>query len=411
MAVRKYRDLIILLLITIIVILAAHYYIRYFYTPSVEKVETIYQPKRMYGIVVDSLSVYQDRVKRNQYLADILLKYNVSYATIDHLARSFRSVFDVRKIRAGNKYTILCSNDSVPEIRYFIYEDSPTSFVVFNLSDSLDVYPGQKEINRVVRTTSGIINTSLWNSMVEQNTDPYLAVELSDIYAWTIDFFGIQKGDHYRVIYEELVVEGDTIGVGNVIAACFNHMGNDFYSFYYIQDSVGDYFDEDANSLRKTFLKAPLRYRRISSRFSHSRYHPVLKIRRPHRGVDYAAPSGTPVYSIGDGIVIEKGYERRGGGNYVKVKHNSVYTSVYMHLSGFGKGIKTGKKVKQGDLLGYVGQTGLATGPHLDFRIYKNGQPVDPLKIKSPPAKPVDSANHNAYFNHIKDLEKRLDDI
>jgi len=188
-------------------------------------------------------------------------------------------------------------------------------------------------------------------------------------------------------------------------------MGNDFWGYYWVQDSVGDYFDEMANSLMRTFLKAPLRFSRISSRYSHSRYHPVLKIRRPHRGVDYAAPAGTPVYTIGDGVVIEKGYERGGGGNYIKIKHNSVYTSVYMHLSGYAKGIKRGDKVRQGDLLGYVGKTGLATGNHLDFRIYKNGYPVDPLKVKSPPAKPVDSANRREYMQRLKQLTEQLNHI
>jgi len=188
-------------------------------------------------------------------------------------------------------------------------------------------------------------------------------------------------------------------------------MGNEFLGFYYIQDSVGDYFDEEANSLRRTFLKAPLRYSRISSRYSHSRYHPVLKIRRPHRGVDYAAAAGTPVYTIGEGVVIEKGYQKRGGGRYLKIKHNSVYTSVYMHFKGYAKGIAEGKRVKQGELIGYVGSSGLATGPHLDFRIYKNGSAVNPLKVKSPPAKPVKDEYRPVYDSLKADWIRQLDSI
>jgi len=409
---RRFFDLLILMAITSGIIISAHFYFRNFYMPQIKtEKEEIYQPRKMYGLVVDSLVIYQDRVKRNQYLADILLDYDVPYPTIDYIARSFKSVFDVRKIRAGNKYSVFCKNDTSRMIRYFIYENSPTSFIVFDLNDTVNVYAGEKEVQRIIRTASGTITSSLWNAMVENGTNPYLAVELSDIYAWTIDFFGIQSGDGYRVIYEELIVDEDTIGIGNVIAACINHMGNDFWGYYWVQDSVGDYFDEMANSLMRTFLKAPLRFSRISSRYSHSRYHPVLKIRRPHRGVDYAAPAGTPVYTIGDGVVIEKGYERGGGGNYIKIKHNSVYTSVYMHLSGYAKGIKRGDKVRQGDLLGYVGKTGLATGNHLDFRIYKNGYPVDPLKVKSPPAKPVDSANRREYMQRLKQLTEQLNHI
>jgi len=235
-----------------------------------------------------------------------------------------------------------------------------------------------------------IILPSLWNSMVEQQADPNLANELSEIYAWTIDFFGLRKGDTYKAIYEQYFVEDKYIGLGKIIAANFYHLGEDHYAFYFEQNNAGDYFDEEGNSLQRTFLKAPLRFTRISSGFSHSRMHPVLKIRRPHHGVDYAAATGTPVYTVGDGVVSKKGYQKRGGGNYVKIKHNGTYSTTYMHLSGYAKGINVGKKVKQGDLIGYVGSSGLATGPHLDFRFYRNGKAVNPLKVESPPSKPID---------------------
>jgi len=200
-------------------------------------------------------------------------------------------------------------------------------------------------------------------------------------------------------------VDKDTIGIGQVYAANFKHDNEDYQAYYYVQDSIGEYFDEKGNSLRKTFLKAPLRYSRISSRFSNSRYHPVLKIYRPHHGVDYAAPSGTPVHTIGDGIVIKKGYQKNGGGNYLKIKHNANYTTVYMHLRGFARGIHVGKRLKQGDLIGYVGATGLATGPHLDFRVFRNGVAINPLTIKSEPAKPIDSVNWNEYQQLIDSLK------
>jgi murein DD-endopeptidase MepM/ murein hydrolase activator NlpD len=247
--------------------------------------------------------------------------------------------------------------------------------------------------------------------MIDSGTDPNLANELSEIYAWTIDFFGIQKGDLYRVIYEDLMVDGESIGIGDVLAANFNHYGSDNYAFYFEQHDEWDYFDERGQSLRRTFLKAPLRFRRISSRFSYSRLHPVLKIRRPHTGVDYAASAGTPVHTIGDGYILEKGYDRKGGGNYIKVKHNGTYTTVYMHLQGFARGITTGKQVKQGEVIGYVGSTGLATGPHLDFRVYRNGKAIDPLKMESPPAKPVDSI-YLMDFHYLRDsLTPVLDTI
>jgi murein DD-endopeptidase MepM/ murein hydrolase activator NlpD len=368
------------------------------------------EPEMEYGIIVDSLIIYKDKVKRNQYLSDILLKYGVDYGKIDQLAKRSKKVFDVRKIKAGNKYTVLCNNDSLQKALFFIYESSPTSYVVFDLGDSVHVHIGEKEIEIKRQTTSGIIESSLWNAMVANNTDPNLANELSDIYAWTIDFFGIQKGDNYKVIYEELYVEGEPIGIGKIDAALFHHAGHDYYAFYFVQDSVGDYFDEEANSLRKTFLKAPLRYKRISSRFSNSRLHPVLKIRRPHHGVDYAAAIGTPVHAVGDGVVIKAG--RSGGaGRMVKIKHNGTYSTAYLHLSKYGKGIKKGVHVKQGQVIGYVGQSGLATGPHLDFRFYRNGKAIDPLKVKSPPAKPVDSTNLEQYKKTVNKYLSELNDI
>jgi murein DD-endopeptidase MepM/ murein hydrolase activator NlpD len=350
-------------------------------------------PKMAFGLNVDSLIAVKGKIKRNQNLSDILLKYGVDYPTIDLLARRSKKVFDVRKIRYGNKYSVLLTNDSSRRAKYFVYEISPVDYVVFDLSDSVHVHRGEKEVRISVDTATGIIRSSLWNTMVDNHTDPNLANELSEIYAWTVDFFGIQRGDYYKVIYENLWVEGEHIGIGKVLAADFNHYGKDLYAFYFVQDSVGDYFDDEANSLRRTFLKAPLRYKRISSRFSYSRMHPILKYRRPHLGVDYAAPRGTPVVAIGDGVVQRASWDKGGGGRVVKIKHNGTYTTQYMHLSKYGKGIKPGVHVKQGQIIGYVGASGLATGPHLDFRFYRNGKPIDPLKVKSPAAKPVDSTN------------------
>lgn len=357
---------------------------------TTEKVAPV--PKTLYGIPVDSLKVINGRVQKNEFLADILLRYGVEYSAIDYIARYTKDTFDVRKIRRGNNYTLICTNDSVPKVLYFVYEISPSNYVLYHLSDSVSVERGHKEIRSKTANLSGVIRSSLWNSLVDQGADPNLANDLSEIYAWTIDFFGLQKGDLYKAIYEKHYVGDRYIGLGRVKAASFDHDGKRIYAFYFVQHDKGDYFDENGNSLERTFLKAPLRYTRISSRFSNSRLHPILKIRRPHHGVDYAAPIGTPVHSVGDGTVIAKGYQKRGGGNYLKIKHNGTYTTSYMHLNGYAKGMKVGRKVKQGELIGYVGKTGLATGPHLDFRFFRNGKAIDPLKVESPPAKPVDSA-------------------
>lgn len=372
--------------------------------------EPEYIPQLEYGIVIDSLEVIKGEVKRNEFLADILLGYDIDYVVIDKIAKNKHDIFDVRKIRVGYPYVVIRTLDSVPEVQYFVYEESPSNYIVFDLRDSLRVFRGKKEIEKRIATTSGRITSSLWNAMVENDADPNLANELSEIYAWTIDFFGIQKGDYYRVVYEEMYIDDVYVGLSRVIAANFNHMDYDLYAVYFVQDSTGDYYDSDGGSMRRTFLKAPLRYKRISSRYSHSRMHPILKYRRPHLGVDYAAAAGTPVQSVGDGVVTFAAYTK-GGGYTVKVKHNGTYTTAYCHFRGFAKGIKQGVHVKQGQVIGYVGSTGLSTGPHLDFRFYRNGQAIDPLKVKSPPAKPVDSLYLQEFNIFTDSLINVLDSI
>jgi murein DD-endopeptidase MepM/ murein hydrolase activator NlpD len=347
--------------------------------------------KTEYGLLLDTLNIVKDEIGKNEFLADILLRYNVDYPVIETLVRKSKSVFNVRKIRKGSSYSIIQSNDSIKKTLFFVYEKNPTDYIVFDLRDSVSVRQGVKKVDTRINTVSAAIESSLWNAMVAQSADPNLANDLSEIFAWTVDFFGVQKGDSFKAIYEELYVGDERIGLGKVLASSFHHVGNDYNAFYFVQDSVGDYYDENAGSLRRTFLKAPLRFRRISSGFSYNRFHPVLKIYRPHTGVDYAADAGTPVHAVGDGVVIRKGWSKQGG-RIVKIKHNGTYTTAYMHLSGWGKGIKKGAKVVQGQVIGFVGSSGLATGPHLDFRFYRNGKPINPLKVKSPSAKPVESA-------------------
>lgn len=378
--------------------------------PVEEVLEDPLPPRMEYGIEVDTLMVFRDKIGRNQFLSDILTIYGVDYQRIDELARKSKDIFDVRKFRAGNWYTVLTTYDSLAEVVYFVYEVSPVDYVVYALKDSVFIYKGRKDIDYMRRFISGEINTSLWNSFVDNGNDPNIANELSEIFAWTIDFFGIRKGDRYKAVIIEQYVDGEYIGLGHVEAAWFNHMDNDFYALYFVQDSVGDYFDLEGGSMRRTFLKAPLRYRRISSGYSHSRYHPILKIRRPHHGIDYAAAHGTPVHAVGDGVVTSVKWTSQGG-RTIHIKHNGTYSTAYLHLSGYGKGIKTGAHVKQGQVIGYVGSTGLATGPHLDFRFYRNGHPVNPLSVKSPPAEPVDSSYLQDYLILRDSLKMVLDSI
>jgi murein DD-endopeptidase MepM/ murein hydrolase activator NlpD len=325
------------------------------------------------------------------------------------LARNSARVFDVRKIKEGNSYTIFQSRDSLRKARYFVYENSPIIYTVFELFDSLHVYSGLKEVKYRVKSAQGVIESSLWNTMKANDLDPMLALNLENVYAWTIDFFSLQKGDRFRFIYDEMFVDSTSVGIRNIYAAQFDYYGKEIFAFRFGKnDSVG-YYNENGENLQKEFLKSPLKFSRITSHFSGGRMHPILRIVRPHHGVDYAAPKGTPVMTIGEGTVVSRGWSG-GGGNTVKVRHNSVYTTQYMHLSGYGDGISVGARVRQGQVIGFVGSTGLSTGPHLDFRVYMGGSAVNPLTIESPPAKPVDAKYMLEYTalkdSLLKDLKK-----
>ena len=366
--------------------------------------ETTVMPAQTYeyGLVVDSFSVVKGQVEPGQTLGAILYLHHIDHPKIDKIVRASKNVFDFRTARAGKNYTVLCSNDSDKVAQCFIYEESSTDYVVFDFRDSIHVYRGQKEIEVRIREASGHIESSLWNALMASNMSPALVMELSSIYAWTIDFFRIQKGDHFRVVYEEKYVEDEFIGIGRIWASEFNHSNEDFYAFYFQEDeNFGDYFDENGGTLRKAFLRAPLNYSRISSRYSKRRKHPVTGRVKPHLGTDYAAPKGTPILSTANGTVTEARYKRNNG-NYVKVRHNSTYTTQYLHMSKIKSGIKPGVFVKQGDVIGYVGSTGLATGPHVCYRFWKNGVQVDPYKQKLPPSDPVKEENRAAYEN-VKD--------
>jgi murein DD-endopeptidase MepM/ murein hydrolase activator NlpD len=351
---------------------------------------------RLYEIPVDSFYIEQGKVKKNQNLTDILKKYNLPDRSLNRLFLMSDDVFDLRKIKAGNDYTVFLSRDTLYQLKYIVYEHTPVEYIIFDFRDSLKISVREKEVSLIEKKSTAKISSSLWNAMIDNQINPMIAIELSEIYAWTIDFFGLQEGDNFKVIYNEMYVDTISVGIEKIYAAFFRHAGHDFYAIPFMQDRTESFYDVDGNSLRKAFLKAPLRFSRISSRFSHNRLHPILKIRRPHHGVDYSAPVGTPVHAIGDGKVIKLGYDG-GAGRMVKIRHNSVYSTAYLHLSSYGKGIQNGVYVNQGDIIGYVGSSGLSTGPHLDFRFYKNGSPVDPLKVEAPSVEPVREENREAF--------------
>ena len=372
-------------------------------TDTIVVKDTIYK----YGLPIEEFAVKNDTIRPRQTLAEVLMDYGLSAKKVFDLTQCPDSVFDVRKVRAGQPCALLTDKDSIATPRYFVYEVSAKEYVVFNLTTD-SVMRGIKPTSWQQHASRGTVESSLWNAMVDNGTSPQLAVLLSHIFGWTIDFFGIQKGDEFRLIYEREYVEDTPLNNFRLQAASFCASDSMYYAIPFVQEGEELYYNDKGNSLEGAFLKAPLDYYRISSHFTNSRYHPVLKRYRSHHGVDYAAPTGTPVYAIGSGKVIDKGYQANGGGNYVKIRHNSTYTTTYMHLSRFAKGLKVGDMVAQKEVIGYVGSTGLSTGPHLDFRVYENGKPINPLTIKSQPKKPISADNRAAFDTVCDSLIKEL---
>jgi len=368
------------------------------------------KPRLLYGMNVDEHIVIEDKVKRNQFLSDILTSYNVPVKLINQVSAMPRNIFDVRKIAQNKKYTVICSSDSLKTAKALIYEPNSIDYIVFSFNDSLWVDVCQREVVVEEKSIAGIIQSSLSQTIEAMGISHELTNKFVDIFAWQVDFQRIQKGDVFKLIYEDVQVEGRSIGVRNIIGIYFQHFSSDYYAIPFDQGDGMDFFDDRGKSLRKALLKYPIEFTRISSRYTGRRFHPVQKIFKAHLGTDFAAPTGTPIRSVGDGIVEEAQYKSNNG-NYVKIRHNGTFTTQYLHMSRIEGGIRAGTRVRQGQLIGYVGSTGLATGPHLCYRFWRNGVQVDALRVELPPSQPIKGEFVEAY-EQIKNLIKiRLDAI
>ena len=365
-----------------------------------------------FGFTLNDYEVVRDTIKAGDSFGIILGSYGVDPAKIFQIVEKVRDTFNPRKIILGKPYVILKKRDSAHTPKAFIYQNDLVNYTVVNLSDSIDAYTARKPLSIKKRDVSGVINSSLSETIADEGLNYLLAHEMNNIYQWSIDFFRLQKGDRFKLVYNERYID-DTIyaGIENIEAAVFYHEDKPYYAFNFKADSTSgsfDYYDEKARPLQSFFLKAPLNFSRISSRFSPRRYHPVQKRWKAHKGTDYAAPYGTPIWSTANGVVIASSYTA-GNGNYVKVKHNGTYTTQYLHMS--KRAVKRGQRVKQGDIIGYVGSTGLATGPHVCYRFWVNGRQEDPFRQNLPSAEPLDEKYVPAYFAAIEPLKKELKKI
>lgn len=371
------------------------------------------EPTKEFGFVLDNYIVKKDTIRKGDSFGEILERNRIGYPQIFHIAEKAKDSFDIRKLQVGKPYTLLCTNDSLQKPECFIYQPNSIDYVVIKFKDSIEAYKGRKPITLVEKEASGIVMSNLSETMESQGLPYQLINDMSDIYAWTIDFFRLQKGDRFKIIYKQRFIE-DSIyaGIESIDAAYFQHKDESFYAFNFMVDStknIADYFDENTKSLRRTFLKAPVQFSRISSRYNLNRRIAYYGYKlRPHKGTDFAAPIGTPILATANGTVTES--TRRGGnGKYVKIKHNATYSTQYLHMK--AQNVKKGEFVKQGDVIGWVGMTGNTGGPHVCYRFWKNGKQVDPFREKLPEAESIPDSLKLQYTEFIKPLKSQLDNI
>lgn len=353
-------------------------------------------PTLKYGFALDTFLVIEGEIKTGTFLGDILHKQHIDFQTIDQLVKNAADVFDVRKFRPEKPYTIL-SKDTSAQAEYFIYEPNVFEYIVFHLQGDLKVEKIKREVFTEVKTAAGVLESTLWQAMLDNGMTFELADKMEDALQWSIDFHHLQKNDQFKLVYEEQSIDGKVVGVGMVKAAYYKTGINEFYSIFHETETEDGYYDLEGRPMKSTFLKSPVKFSRISSHYNLNRFHPILKRRRPHFGTDYAAPYGTPILAVGNGVVEIASYTK-GNGNYVKIKHDKVYKTQYLHMQKFAAGIHAGAQVKQGQVIGYIGSTGLATGPHVCFRFWKNNKQVNHLRLKFPPTKALEKEELPAYF-------------
>lgn len=362
-----------------------------------------------YGIQIADHQIIESTIERNESLYIILSRHGVSPDTIHQIQLAARDKVNLARMVPGQPYNIYKNADDT--VSSFVWRNAPTEYTAIHLGDEIQIEQNAIPVETRMSAVSGSINSSLAGSIMEQGVSQRLVVELANIYAWTIDFYGLRKGDQYKILYENRYIEDEYIGIGKIEAVEFVHRGEVKKAYYFDNGVQGGYYDEEGNSLRRAMMRVPFEYNpRISSSFSHSRLHPILNTRRPHYGTDYAAPTGTPILASGDGVVTEAQH-RGGNGNIVQIKHNSVYRTAYLHMSRFAPGIRPGVNVKQGQVIGYVGQTGLATGPHLCYRLYKNDTPVNSVTYDFPAHEGISDDHIADFLAEVERLDRMMDQI
>ncbi len=371
----------------------------------VEYATAVPAPADRFGIDSTRYKPSAEQIRRNDTFAAILARHGTKTPRIAAAMQRMEPLLDPRKLQAGAPIWVYRETQT-DSARLFVYKPAPERFVVLDFRDSAAVYGGELPEIITRRIVHASKETSPYEALADQGADPNLAIELARVFAWQVDFYRIQKGDRFSIVFDAHQVDGAATDA-SIVAARFQQTSKTHYAFWYDLDGNGGYYDEDGNTLKRAFLRAPLEYTRISSRYSLRRFHPVQRRYTPHLGTDYAAPTGTPIVATADGTVTEATYSG-GNGRYVKIRHNDTYATAYLHMSRFANGIRPGTRVEQGQLIGYVGSTGLATGPHVCYRFWMNGRQVDPLQLDMPPAAPIAEEHRAGFFLQRDSLLQQL---
>ena len=369
-------------------------------------------PEKVYkfGFDLDRNIIESDVIEHNQFLGDILTGHGITYNQIAVLETKAKEIFDVRNIRAGKRYHIIKEDSCEGGCRAFVYEPDPLRYVLYSFGDTVSAAVVDKKFDIAVESASGTITSSLWNAMKDQDINPGVIDLMEDALASSVSFYHAKVGDEFKVIYERKYIDGEPIALGNLLGAYYKNANGEFYSVYYENEEYEGFYDEAGRPTKKSFLLSPIRAGRISSRYNLRRLHPIKRRRIPHRGTDYAAPYGTPIRAVADGVITAASYTKNNG-KYVKVKHDDTYTTQYLHMQRFDKDARVGMRVLQGQTIGYVGSTGLATGPHVCFRFWKNGAQVDHLRENFPPAEPMPEEELPDFYAQRDIIKTQLDDI
>ncbi len=365
------------------------------------------QSKTLFGFNIDNYIIDEYPIHQNQFLSNVLSYEGIKFEKIVQLENNSKDIFHTRNFKAGKSFHLIREDECADPV-CMIYEPDAFSYVQYFFNEKATVRKVQKQVDKITKTASGEITGSLWDAMISQDLSPALIDKMEDALSSSVDFYHTKKGDKFYLIFEEQFVEGKKVGVGDLLGASYENDNGKHYAVYFENERYQGHYDMDGSPTKRKFLRAPLKYSRISSRFNRKRHHPIKKKTIPHLGTDYAAPHGTPIFSVADGVVQRVSYTK-GNGKYVHIKHDKTYETKYFHMSGYAKGIKKGVRVKQGQTIGYVGQTGLATGPHVCFRFWKNGQQINHLRENFPPADPLPESDMEEFYKTRDEIKAALD--